>query len=210
MGLFKDCGCGCDGKKQEKKLLISIMAGLLFFIIANPDTFRLMRRILGNWVAGPNGCPTTKGLMLHTVVYILISWGMMNVNNEAYTIPIMGGMKQPESEPKPEPRPELKPMPKMKSLPERPVRMADMPTPTPGKMDIVGFTDSGASFGHMDINEGIDLPARMREKSTPGKMDIANFTDSGASFGNNLPARMSNKESTFCACTDGSEVTISR
>tara|TARA_B100000497_G_scaffold77217_1_gene86325 strand:+ start:1094 stop:1402 length:309 start_codon:yes stop_codon:yes gene_type:complete len=102
---------------------------------------------------------------------------MMNVNNEAYTIPTMGGMKQPE----PEPRPELKPMPKMKSLPERPVRMADMPTPTPGKMDIVGFTDSGASFGHMDINEGIDLPARM-----------------------------SSKKSTSCACTDGSEVTISR
>lgn len=181
MGLFKDCGCGCDGKKQEKKLLISIMAGLLFFIIANPDTFRLMRRILGNWVAGPNGCPTTKGLVLHTIVYILISWGMMNVNNEAYTIPTMGGVKEPE--PEPEPRPEIKPMPmpKMKSLPERPVRMADMPMPTPGKMDIVGFTDSGASFGHMDINEGIDLPARM-----------------------------SNKESTSCACTDGSEVTISR
>lgn len=177
MGLFKDCGCGCDGKKQEKKLLISIMAGLLFFIIANPDTFRLMRRILGKWVSGPNGCPTTKGLVLHTIVYILVSWGMMNVSNEAYTIPSMGGVKEPEPEPEPEVKPKLMPKPEV----EKPVRMADMPTPTPGKMDVVGFTDSGAMYGSMDVNEGVDLPGLVNKK-----------------------------KSTSCACTDGSEVTISR
>ena len=45
MGLFKDCGCGCNGRKQAEKLIISIISGLVFFIVANPETFRLVRRI---------------------------------------------------------------------------------------------------------------------------------------------------------------------
>ena len=44
MGLFKDCGCGCNGKKQEQKFLISIMSALVFFVVANPETFRVMRK----------------------------------------------------------------------------------------------------------------------------------------------------------------------
>ena len=84
MGLFKDCGCGCDGKKQEQKLIISIMSALVFFIIANPDTFRLVRKVFGSWVSTPNGCPSMGGLALHTVVFMLVMWGMMNVKSEAY------------------------------------------------------------------------------------------------------------------------------
>ena len=84
MGLFADCGCGCDGKKQEKKLLISLMAALTFFIIASPETFRIMRRLLGKWVSSPTGCPTSSGLILHTVVFMLVTWGLMNIKNEGY------------------------------------------------------------------------------------------------------------------------------
>ena len=84
MGLFADCGCGCDGKKQEKKLLISLMAALTFFIIASPETFRIMRSILGKWVSSPTGCPTHSGLILHTIVFLLVTWGLMNVKNEGY------------------------------------------------------------------------------------------------------------------------------
>ena len=94
MGLFKDCGCGCNGKKQEQKLLISITAALVFFIVASPDTFRLMRKLLGKWVANPNGCPTTSGLALHTVVYMLITWGMMNIKSEGYTAETVGPAPQ--------------------------------------------------------------------------------------------------------------------
>ena len=36
MGIFKDCGCGCNGRKQEEKLITSIISGLTFFVIANP------------------------------------------------------------------------------------------------------------------------------------------------------------------------------
>ena len=84
MGLFADCGCGCDGKKQEKKLLISLMAALTFFIIASPETFRIMRRLLGKWVSSPTGCPTSSGLILHTIVFMLVTWGLMNIKNEGY------------------------------------------------------------------------------------------------------------------------------
>lgn len=84
MGLFKDCGCGCNGKKQEQKLVISIMSALVFFIVANPDTFRIMRKVFGSWVSSPTGCPSMSGLVLHTLVFMLITWGMMNVKSEAY------------------------------------------------------------------------------------------------------------------------------
>jgi|TARA_B110000914_G_scaffold143679_1_gene125776 hypothetical protein len=79
MGLFKDCGCGCNGKKQEEKLIISLISGMTFFIVANPETFRLIRRVLGSWIATPTGCPSTLGLLVHTLVFVLIVWGMMNL-----------------------------------------------------------------------------------------------------------------------------------
>ena len=82
MGLFKDCGCGCNGKKQEEKFIISVISGLTFFIVANPETFRLVRRVLGPAIATPTGCPSTLGLLVHTVVFILIVWGMMNIKKE--------------------------------------------------------------------------------------------------------------------------------
>jgi hypothetical protein len=82
MGLFKDCGCGCNGKKQENKLVISIISGLTFFIVANPETFRLVRRVLGPRIATPTGCPSTMGLLVHTLVFSLVVWGMMNIKKD--------------------------------------------------------------------------------------------------------------------------------
>jgi hypothetical protein len=79
MGMFKDCGCGCGGKKQEEKLLISLQAALIFFILANPAMFRLTRSILGEWISSPTGCSTTGGLILHAVVFMLVTWGLMNL-----------------------------------------------------------------------------------------------------------------------------------
>ena len=84
MGLFKDCGCGCNGKKQEQKFLISIMSALVFFVVANPETFRVMRKVFGSWVSSPTGCPSTGGLALHTIVFMLVTWGMMNIKREEY------------------------------------------------------------------------------------------------------------------------------
>jgi hypothetical protein len=80
MGLFKDCGCGCGGRKQQDKFIISLISALVFFIVANPETYQLMRSVFGTWVSGPTGCSTTQGLLLHSVVFLLITWGLMNLS----------------------------------------------------------------------------------------------------------------------------------
>lgn len=106
MGLFKDCGCGCNGKKQEQKLIISIISALVFFVVANPETFKLVRRLVGSWVATPTGCPSMMGLLLHAVVFMLVVWGMMNIKKEAMDgeeIKEKEIMVEEESEPEPEP-----------------------------------------------------------------------------------------------------------
>jgi hypothetical protein len=122
MGLFKDCGCGCDGKKQEQKFLISIMSALVFFVVANPETFRVMRKVFGSWVSSPTGCPSIGGLALHTVVFMLVTWGMMNIKREEYA-PF-----EPMIEEVVGPSPVTGPAPG----PTPPPKMADMPTPLPG------------------------------------------------------------------------------
>ena len=78
MGMFKDCGCGCAGKKQEKKVLISLMSAALFYVVANPQTFLLVRRVLGDGISTASGCPTATGLLIHALVFFLITWALMN------------------------------------------------------------------------------------------------------------------------------------
>tara|TARA_B110000444_G_scaffold32826_1_gene28088 strand:- start:5526 stop:6014 length:489 start_codon:yes stop_codon:yes gene_type:complete len=94
MGIFKDCGCGCGGLKQQEKLITSIISGLTFFVIANPETFRLMRSILGSRIATPTGCPSTGGLILHSFVFILVVWGMMNIKKKKQSGCGCGGKKE--------------------------------------------------------------------------------------------------------------------
>jgi hypothetical protein len=154
MGLFKDCGCGCNGKKQEQKFVISLMSALVFFIVANPDTFRLMRAILGSWVSGPNGCPTTAGLILHTIVFMLITWAMMNIKREYYA----------PYEPAEPARVAAGPAPTMPTGPAPPPAMVDMPAPQPDMTEkSFSLMDTGAVFGSMDLND-VDMPTAMVKK----------------------------------------------
>ena len=148
MGLFKDCGCGCNGKKQEQKFLISIMSALVFFVVANPETFRVMRKVFGSWVSSPTGCPSTGGLALHTVVFMLVTWGMMNTNREGYT-----------AEPVKEEEvvvPSKAPVPVPVSEPPSPPKMVDMPSPLPDMAEKqFSMFDSGMNLGSMDLtNDG--------------------------------------------------------
>ena len=149
MGLFKDCGCGCDGKKQEQKFLISIMSALVFFVVANPETFRVMRKVLGSWVSSPTGCPTTGGLALHTIVFMLVTWGMMNIKREEYTAePVDEEVDVPSKAPVPVPVPV--------SEPPSPPKMVDMPSPLPDMAEKqFSMFDSGMNLGSMDLtNDG--------------------------------------------------------
>ena len=138
MGLFKDCGCGCNGKKQEQKFLISIMSALVFFVVANPETFRVVRKVFGSWVSSPTGCPSTGGLALHTVVFMLVTWGMMNIKREEYAIfePMTEEVVGPTPGPGPTPPP----------------KMVDMPSPLPGMTEEqFSMIDSGMKLESMDL-----------------------------------------------------------
>lgn len=53
----------------QKKLLPFIM----FFIVANPATFKLVRSVAGSWVASADGLPTTAGLLLHALVFVILT-----------------------------------------------------------------------------------------------------------------------------------------
>jgi hypothetical protein len=134
MGLFKDCGCGCGGRKQQEKFMTALLTGLVFFVIANPETFRLVRRVLGSRIATPNGCPSTIGLLVHTLVFILVIWGMMNVKRD------MPVVKKSVTESKPV----------IVLGPAPPMRQADV-VPEPG-MEDEPFMDSGLELNGMDLN----------------------------------------------------------
>ena len=142
MGLFKDCGCGCDGKKQDQNFSISIMSALVFFVVANPETFRVMRKVFGSWVSSPTGCPSTGGLALHTIVFMLVTWGMMNIKREEYAVfePVTEEVVGPSPVPGPAPGP------------APPPKMVDMPSPLPGMSEEQFSTfDSGMKLESMDL-----------------------------------------------------------
>jgi len=66
--------------KLTQKQVATLQAVLLFFIIANPFTYRLTNSLLGGLVgrlSDPSGCPTSLGLIVHSVVFGLIVYGLM-------------------------------------------------------------------------------------------------------------------------------------
>ena len=46
---------------------------VVFFIVANPATFKLVRSVAGSWVSSAEGLPTTAGLLLHALVFVLLA-----------------------------------------------------------------------------------------------------------------------------------------
>ncbi len=46
---------------------------IVFFLVANPETFKLTRSVFGGWVASTYGVPTNMGLLLHALVYVLLA-----------------------------------------------------------------------------------------------------------------------------------------
>jgi hypothetical protein len=52
---------------------------LIFFLIANPETYKLLQKFVGKWVtlASDGGCPTPTGFFLHTALFFLVLWSFM-------------------------------------------------------------------------------------------------------------------------------------
>jgi len=45
---------------------------IVFFLVANPETFKLTRSLLGSWVGSTYGVPSNLGLLLHALVFVLL------------------------------------------------------------------------------------------------------------------------------------------
>ena len=52
---------------------------LVFFLIANPETYKLLQKFLGSWIiiASEGGCPTPTGFFLHTGLFFVVLWSLM-------------------------------------------------------------------------------------------------------------------------------------
>ena len=66
--------------KLTSKTIAALEAALLFFIVSNPMTYKLVDSLLGmllGRIAGPSGCPTNTGLIVHTIVFGLGAYALM-------------------------------------------------------------------------------------------------------------------------------------
>ena len=64
------------------KWKISILSAFIFILVINPYTYIITQKILGGLfgkIADIYGCPTTLGLIIHTIVYILLVRGSMDL-----------------------------------------------------------------------------------------------------------------------------------
>lgn len=52
---------------------------LVFFLIANPETYKLIQKFIGSFVtvASEGGCPTPSGFFIHTGLFFLVLWTLM-------------------------------------------------------------------------------------------------------------------------------------
>jgi hypothetical protein len=63
---------------MDPRVLYSIQAAVLFLVIASPPMYRLVQAIFGRlFTVSVGGCPTTAGLLLHTVVFGLLVYLLM-------------------------------------------------------------------------------------------------------------------------------------
>jgi hypothetical protein len=71
------------------KFKAALTAGILFFILSSPTTYKFVDNLIGGLVTSiipsmrnvfslaESGCPTTQGLIVHSVVFALVVYFMM-------------------------------------------------------------------------------------------------------------------------------------
>ena len=52
---------------------------LVFFLVANPETYKMMQKFLGSLVtiASEGGCPTPAGFFIHSGLFFVVLWSIM-------------------------------------------------------------------------------------------------------------------------------------
>ena len=76
-----DCGCGCGGAKKSDlvKVKYSFYSALVFFLLSNPEMFKLTRKVFGAMIGTEDGCPRAGGLFLHTLVFMILIFLLMKI-----------------------------------------------------------------------------------------------------------------------------------
>jgi hypothetical protein len=68
---------------SSMKWQITFFSALIFILVIHPFTYQITQKLFGGIlgkISESNGCPTTRGLALHTIVYILLVRGSMDMN----------------------------------------------------------------------------------------------------------------------------------
>jgi len=68
-----------EGPRLALKAKYAFYSTLIFFLIANPETFKMSQNVFG-WlltVSDKGGCPTSTGFFFHTTLFFLVLWGAM-------------------------------------------------------------------------------------------------------------------------------------
>jgi len=63
---------------SSKSVMISVLSGLLFFFLASPDLYSATNKLFR--LGSDPSCPSTTSILLHTVVFIVISHYLMCFN----------------------------------------------------------------------------------------------------------------------------------
>jgi hypothetical protein len=59
-----------SGLSLGLKAKYSFYSALVFFLVANPETYKITQMVFGSMFSTSNGgCPTPLGLLLHTIVF---------------------------------------------------------------------------------------------------------------------------------------------
>lgn len=60
------------------KAKYSFYSALVFFLISNPETYKLTQMLFGGlFVTSVGGCPTPVGLFFHSVLFFVVLLGLM-------------------------------------------------------------------------------------------------------------------------------------
>lgn len=58
----------------------SFYSALVFYVISSPQAYVITQKLAGNFLAiSADGCPTSLGLFLHTIVFMIALYGIMNL-----------------------------------------------------------------------------------------------------------------------------------
>ena len=66
-----------------------IIPFITFCIVASPSTYKITRK-LGGWIASADGLPTTAGLLLHALVFVILChflWNLFMRKKSTFSVP---------------------------------------------------------------------------------------------------------------------------